>query len=161
MTSANVLFFVLLVIASVLLAWIDFRSGIIPNWLNLLLALLGLSSAFMFGDWDSVFWAIVAGFFIGGVAWILREAYFRLRQFHGFGLGDVKLLAASAIWIGASGVLLQIILASTTAIVVLGVLYARGQAMTRQTALPFGPFLAFGLVTTFTLQQSGWWQLAA
>jgi leader peptidase (prepilin peptidase)/N-methyltransferase len=28
--------------------------------------------------------------------------------------------------------------------------------MTRQTALPFGPFLALGLLATLVLQQQGW-----
>jgi len=28
--------------------------------------------------------------------------------------------------------------------------------MTRQTAMPFGPFIALGLLVTLALQQGGW-----
>ena len=35
-------------------------------------------------------------------------------------------------------------------------LHVTGRAMTRHTALPFGPFLALGLLAALALQQQGW-----
>ncbi|TMK44720.1 MAG: prepilin peptidase, partial [Alphaproteobacteria bacterium] len=70
--------------------------------------------------------------------------------------GDVKLLAASGVWIGIAGVPVQLLVASLTALAAAGFMRLSGHAMTRQTSLPFGPFLALGLVTAFALQQAGW-----
>ena len=84
--------------------------------------------------------------------WLLRWLYFRLRKYQGLGLGDVKLLAASGVWIGIAGVPIQLLVASLTALAAAGLLRLAGLAMTRQTSLPFGPFLALGLLITLMLQ---------
>jgi len=76
-----------------------------------------------------------------------------LRKFQGLGLGDVKLLAASGIWIGIAGVPVQLVIASLGALSAAGVLKLAGSAITRQTALPFGPFLALGLLATLALEE--------
>jgi leader peptidase (prepilin peptidase)/N-methyltransferase len=36
------------------------------------------------------------------------------------------------------------------------VMQLTGRSMTRQTTMPFGPFLALGLLVTLALQQGGW-----
>ncbi|MBV8698562.1 MAG: prepilin peptidase, partial [Bradyrhizobium sp.] len=46
-----VAFLVLLALASLLLAWIDLRRGIIPDWLNLAIAVLGLARIVILEDW--------------------------------------------------------------------------------------------------------------
>jgi len=45
---------------------------------------------------------------VGAIVWPLRRLYFRWRNLQGFGLGDVKLLAASGVWIGIAGVSLAV-----------------------------------------------------
>ncbi|WJR79995.1 A24 family peptidase [Bradyrhizobium sp. NP1] len=147
--------FALLCVASALLAWIDIKRGIIPDWLNLAIAIVGLARALSLGGWTVALQAFGEGIAIGAVLWLLRALYFRIRKFHGLGLGDVKLLAASGIWIGVAGVPLQLLIASLTALATAGILHVAGQTMTRQTVLPFGPFLALGLLVTAGLQQSG------
>jgi leader peptidase (prepilin peptidase)/N-methyltransferase len=151
-----VAFLVLLALASLLLAWIDLRHGIIPDWLNLAIAGLGLVRIAVLDDWTLALGAAAQGILTGAIVWLLRWLYFRLRQRQGLGLGDVKLLAAAAIWVGIAGIPMLLLVASLAALVAAGVLHLAGEKMTRQTALPFGPFLALGLLTTLALQQTGW-----
>ena len=139
--------------ACLLLAWIDFCEGIIPDWLNLAIAVLGAVRAAAIGGWPLAAELIVEGALIGAVIWLLRWLYFRLRKVQGLGLGDVKLLAASAIWIGMTGVPMQLLIAALSALAAALVLHVVGTRMTRHSALPFGPFLAFGLLVTILLQQ--------
>jgi leader peptidase (prepilin peptidase)/N-methyltransferase len=140
-----------LLLASLLLAWIDLRQGIIPNWLNLAIALGGLVRAAALEGAAGALVAGSEGIIVGALVWLLRWLYFRWRNVQGLGLGDVKLLAASGAWIGLAGVPLQLLVASLSALTAAGVLKLAGRTMTRQTALPFGPFLALGLLSTFLL----------
>ena len=107
---------VLLGLASALLAWIDLRRGIIPDWLNLVIAVIGLARAALLDGWAAALGAGSEGIVIGAIAWLLRRLYFVFRGFQGLGLGDVKLLAASGIWIGVAGVPVQLLVASLTAL---------------------------------------------
>ena|SRR5690349_20188138 len=149
-------FLVLLALASLLLAWIDLRRGIIPDWLNAAIAVLGLARIVILVDWVLALSTAAEGILTGAIVWLLRWLYFRLRQRQGLGLGDVKLLAASAIWVGIAGIPMLLLVASLTALAAAGILHLAGAKMTRQTALPFGPFLALGLLVTLALQQTGW-----
>jgi leader peptidase (prepilin peptidase)/N-methyltransferase len=149
-------FLVLIALASLALAWIDFRRGIIPDWLNLLVAIAGLAQACLLDGWGATLIAAGAGLVVGAVAFALRWLYLRLRGHHGLGLGDVKLLAASAVWVGVAGIPMQLLVGSITALIAALALHVTGRTMTRQTALPFGPFLALGLLVTLALQQQGW-----
>jgi leader peptidase (prepilin peptidase) / N-methyltransferase len=149
-------FFALLCIASAWLAWIDLRRGIIPDWLNLFVALLGIARAALLGGSTAALTASADAIAVGAVVWLLRWLYFRLRQFQGLGLGDVKLLAASAIWVGIAGVPMQLLIASLSALAATSLLHLAGRTFTRQTSLPFGPSLAFGLLATLAIQQAGW-----
>jgi leader peptidase (prepilin peptidase)/N-methyltransferase len=139
--------------ACLLLAWIDFRQGIIPDWLNLAIAILGVIRVAAIGGWPLVAELVVEAALVGGAIWLLRWLYFRLRKTQGLGLGDVKLLAASAIWIGLAGIPVQLLVAALSALAVALALHLLGARMTRHTALPFGPFLALGLLVAILLQQ--------
>lgn len=146
---------ILLGCACLLLAWIDFREGIIPDWLNLAIAVLGLIRGASIGGWPFVAEAVVEAVLVGAVIWLLRWLYFRLRKRQGLGLGDVKLLASSTLWIGMAGVPIQLLVAALTALSAALLVHVAGTRMTRHTALPFGPFLAFALLVAILLQQSG------
>lgn len=148
--------FALLCLASAALAWIDLRRGIIPDWLNLAIASLGVARMAMLGGWTAACIASLEGLVIGATVWLFRRLYFAVRQYQGLGLGDVKLLAASGIWIGVTGVPMQLLIAAVTALAAAGAMQLAGQTVTRQTSLPFGPFLALGLIITLALQQGGW-----
>jgi leader peptidase (prepilin peptidase)/N-methyltransferase len=147
---------VLLALASLTLAWIDLRRGIIPDWLNLAIAAAGLARAWLLAGWDASLAAALEGVVIGAIVLALRWLYFRFRGRHGLGLGDVKLLAASATWIGVTGIPMQLLVGSITALLAAVLVHLNGRSLTRQSVLPFGPFLALGLLTTLALQQQGW-----
>lgn len=144
----------LLSVASIAIVLIDLRRGLIPDWLNLAIALTGLARVAAFDGSVAVLIAGCEGIAVGAIVWALRRLYFSLRRFQGLGLGDVKLLAASAVWIGMSGVPVQLLVASLTALAAAGMLRLAGHRMTRQTSLPFGPFLVAGLLTTLALQET-------
>src|ERR1700750_1684875 len=72
--------FGLLCLLSAILAWIDIRHGIIPDWLNLAIAGLGLSTAFLTGGPSSGLEAACEGAVIGAIFWLLRRLYFTFRK---------------------------------------------------------------------------------
>ena len=145
----------LLSLATLAVAIIDLRQGIIPNWLNLAIACGGLARSAALDGLAAALLAGCEGLIIGAIVWALRWVYFRWRNVHGLGLGDVKLLAASGVWIGIVGVPLQLLVASLTALGAAVVLKIAGRTMTRQTPLPFGPFLALGLLIALSIQEAG------
>ena len=147
--------FGLLCILSAVLAWIDIRDGIIPDWLNLAIAGLGLVKITMTGDSSAAIEALGEGVAIGALFWLLRRLYFSFRGVQGLGLGDVKLLGAAGIWVGIAGIPLVLLVATMTALACVGVMQLSGRALTARTSLPFGPFLAAGLLLTFAFQRYG------
>jgi leader peptidase (prepilin peptidase) / N-methyltransferase len=146
-------FLAVLVIGGALLAWIDLRSGIIPNWLNIAIAAAGLARVTLLESLTAAVVAGVEGIAAGMTMWLLRWFFFSLRKYQGLGLGDVKLLAASAIWIGIAGVPLQLLVASLSALLAAAILRIRGLDMNRKTSLPFGPFLVLGLVSALCIKE--------
>ena len=146
------IFFILLLAACGWLTWTDIRFGIIPNWLNALIAVLGLARAFVMDGASGVLTGAIAGVAIGAVLVLLRQGYFAWRGVQGLGLGDVKFLAAAGIWTGLSDFPLLLLIATLVALLLAGVLHLTGRAVTARTAIPFGPSLAFGLLATLVLQ---------
>ncbi|GEC17217.1 prepilin peptidase [Nitrobacter winogradskyi] len=146
---------ILLGLACIWLAWIDLRDGIIPDWLNLLIAATGVVRIAALAGLASAVAALCEGVVIGAMVWLLRWLYYNWRKVQGLGLGDVKLLAASAVWIGVVGVPIQLLIASVTALAAAGLMQLSKQPVTWLTALPFGPFLAVGLLAVIVLQQQG------
>jgi leader peptidase (prepilin peptidase)/N-methyltransferase len=147
--------FGLLCLLCAILAWIDIRDGIIPDWLNLAIAGLGLVKIMTTGDLSAALEAIGEGIAVGGVFWLLRRLYFSFRGIQGLGLGDVKLLSAAGIWVGVVGIAPVLLIATMTALACAGVMQLSGRALTAQTSLSFGPFLAAGLLLTSGFQQYG------
>ena len=146
-------FFSTLCLLGAVLAWIDIRDGIIPDWLNLSVAGLGLAKVVIVGGLVSGIEATGEGAAIGLIFWLLRRLYFGWRKIQGLGLGDVKFLAAAGIWIGIAGLPMLLLFAALTALAAAGVMQMAGRDMTRRTSLPFGPFLTIGLLLALVIQQ--------
>ena len=134
------------------LALIDLRRGIIPDGLNLSVAGLGLAKAVVTGGAAAGIEAACEGAAIGVIFWLLRRLYFVIRKNQGLGLGDVKFLAAAGFWVGLSGVPTLLLIATLAALAAAGGLQLAGRQMTYRTSLPFGPFLAAGLLLTPIVQ---------
>ena len=135
-------------------AWIDLRHGIIPDWLNAAIAVLGLIRVVVVDGPAAALTAIGMAALVGLLFWLFQRLYFRVRHVEGLGLGDVKFLAAAAIWVGIAGVPTLLLIAALAALCVAGSLQLAGHEMKRQTSIPFGPFLVLGLLLTPFLQ--GW-----
>jgi leader peptidase (prepilin peptidase)/N-methyltransferase len=135
------------------LALIDLRRGIIPDGINLAIAALGVSRVVVTGGVMPGAEAIIEAMAVGIAFWLLRRLYFVLRKTQGLGLGDVKFLAAAVPWVGIPAVPTLLLIAALTALLAIGSAQLAGQNLTRQTSLPFGPFLAMGLLSTLALQQ--------
>jgi leader peptidase (prepilin peptidase)/N-methyltransferase len=146
-------FFAPLCLFGGVLALIDIRHGIIPDWLNLSIAGLGLAKVVIAGGSVAGIEAACEGIAVGLIFWLLRRLYFGLRKIQGLGLGDVKFLAAAGIWIGIAGLPILLLIAALTALAAAGIMQLAGRDMTRRTSLPFGPFLAIGLLLALVAQQ--------
>jgi leader peptidase (prepilin peptidase)/N-methyltransferase len=95
---------------------------------------------------------------------LLRWLYSLVRRRQGLGLGDVKLAAAIAAWLGARQMCVVFFLAVVTgALTALLVLAIRGRKITTQEgplAVPFGTFLALaGIYCSFLGQDTLSWYL--
>jgi leader peptidase (prepilin peptidase) / N-methyltransferase len=144
--------FGLLFLLGAMLSWIDIRHGIIPDWLNLAIAGLGLSTALLIGGPSLGLQSACEGAASGAIFWLLRRLYFNFRKVQGLGLGDVKFLAAAGIWVGLAGLPTLLLVAALTALLCAGVMQLAGRQLTARTSLSFGPFLAIGLLLTLVLQ---------
>jgi leader peptidase (prepilin peptidase)/N-methyltransferase len=161
------LFFYWLVVA---LAFLDWENFWLPDWLTLPGAAVGFAftvlSALLLGNWGEFLplpYNDLTGFIvdtllgIGGAALLIlliRWIYFVVRRREGIGLGDAKLMALLAAWMGLPLALLSfaigVILAAVAGILVL----ARPRPASQETAipgnerkfakLPLGTFLCIG-----------------
>jgi prepilin signal peptidase PulO-like enzyme (type II secretory pathway) len=124
------------------LSAIDVRTRRLPDALNLLLALTGLSAALML-DRERMLEHVagtVAGF--AGIV-VVEMAYRALRKRDGIGRGDAKLMGALGAWIGIKSLAGCLLLAASGAITaILLASWLSGRKLTPDVSVPFGPFLA-------------------
>jgi leader peptidase (prepilin peptidase)/N-methyltransferase len=106
-------------------------------------------------DLPQALWDSAAALAIGAGLLLLRHLYAMARGRQGLGLVDVKFLMAATLWAGLSGLPVLLLIATTTALAAVLILYMTGRRLTGQTALPFGPFLVIGLVAVLVLQAVG------
>ena len=131
---------VVLVLLLVPITLIDLDHRIIPNKLTLLGAVLA-PVILAFTAPDAVPEHLIAGAAAGGFFLLVVFAYPR-----GMGMGDVKLAAVLGLFLGRE-VVPALFVAFLVGTLVGAVIMARkGSAEGRQTAVPFGPFLALGAV---------------
>ncbi len=137
--------FLALVAGSVALSAIDFDTKTLPTRLvyatGAVGAVLLASSAIRQSDMSPLVRAAISAAVVGAI-------FFATWWFvpHGFGFGDVRfgtVLAMFLGWLGYGYVFVGMITAFLTGALVGVALLASGRAG-RKTALPFGPFLAFG-----------------
>jgi prepilin peptidase CpaA len=102
--------------ATLVASWKDYRQHRVPNWLNAAIALTGLATQATFGGW--------AGFENGLkgmlVAFGMLVLFWAVK---GMGAGDVKFMAAIGAWLGpdmaASAVMIGALLGGAIAIVMI------------------------------------------
>ena len=128
----------LLLSLALVIAWVDYRTMIIPDALVAAFALAALYPAYLAGDWISS----IMGMGLLGALFFVIILFFP----GGFGGGDMKFASAIGLFAGfeLSIVVLEAALVSGT---VFGVVYAIASRRGFRIRIPFGPFLAAGLFT--------------
>lgn len=146
-SSATVALDVVFILLLVPIALIDLEHRIVPNRLTALGALLAIALGVAL-DPHGESARLIAGAVAGGALLLVALAYPR-----GMGMGDVKLAATMGLFLGSS--VAPAMLIALLAGSLYGVLLAtrEGARAARKSAVPFGPFLAFGsLVAIFAGQ---------
>lgn len=128
-----------LVLCTVLMAitLTDLEHRLIPNAIVLVGAVAGLGIVLAFGL-DELGERGIAIAAAGGSLFLIAMLYPR-----GLGMGDVKLVAMMAIYLGRSIAPALLVGFATGAVVGVGLIARHGPAA-RKHAVPFGPFLALG-----------------
>jgi leader peptidase (prepilin peptidase) / N-methyltransferase len=127
---------------------IDARYGIIPDSLVAALAAGGLLQTYLAGQAG----LLERGFEVVAVfaaAALFRASYRWIRGFDGLGFGDVKFVAAAALWIGIAGEPVLLLMAVLSALLSLLIMRAEGHKLDGQQAISFGPHLAVALWLTW------------
>lgn len=119
------------------LAVIDFDTHYLPDQLTLPLLWLGLAAS-LAGDVRSAVIGAIIGYL---VLWSVYQAFKLATGKEGMGYGDFKLLAALGAWLGPAA-LLPIVLASSMAGAVIGLVLIFFFGRSREQPLAFGPYLA-------------------
>ncbi|NCT56840.1 MAG: prepilin peptidase [Legionella sp.] len=147
--------FLLILIYSLVFIWIlicmtviDLKHQILPDsltlgllWLGLLANLHGLITPLP----DAVLGA-ACGYII---LWLVMKIFYCITGKIGMGHGDFKLLAALGAWFGWIKLPLILLIASLFGAVV-GMIYLKTTHQSKETPIPFGPFLCFsGIITLF------------
>ena len=131
--------------AMVVLFVIDLRHRILPNIITVPGIGVGLAAALVFEPgWQAAVLGVLIG---GGGLLLIAEAYYRLRQEEGLGMGDVKMLAMIGAFLGWQLMLVTLLLASLLGSVVGIGMIALGLGDSKY-ALPLGSFLALAAVVT-------------
>jgi leader peptidase (prepilin peptidase)/N-methyltransferase len=127
--------FVLLLVP---IAFIDLDLRLIPNKLTLPGSIVAVILVAVFHSDDLVEHLIagVAAFMFLFIAAIAYPA--------GMGMGDVKLAGMMGLFLGRSVGPAMLIALLTGSLVGVAIIARKGSAEGRKTAVPFGPFLAFG-----------------
>jgi leader peptidase (prepilin peptidase) / N-methyltransferase len=119
-------------------ALIDLEYRIIPNALMAVGAVVGLALVLV-ADSGHIAQHLIAAAAAGGFFFIVVLAYPR-----GMGMGDVKLAALLGLYLGSSVAPALLVALVTGTVVGVAIIARKGTKEGRKTAIPFGPFLAFG-----------------
>lgn len=135
----------------VCVAFIDLEHTIIPDRLQVALALLGIAAIVCnFCGWnDGLSWLDrVIG--MVGSAIVFLAIYFGAKLVYkreGMGFGDVKLVTGAGLLLGWQNMILTVIIAAVVASIVL-VAVRRVRNDEKNHEYPFGPFLVFGMLVS-------------
>ncbi len=130
------------------LIFIDFDYQLLPDTLTLSLLWLGLI-ANAHGLFTPLPNAVLSAAGAYLVLWLFIQLFYLITGKIGMGNGDFKLFAALGAWFGWTQLPLILLISSLSGAIV-GIIYLRLQKKSRDTAIPFGPFLCIaGLVSLF------------
>ena len=130
------------------MAFEDVRSMRVPNIWNALAAIGGFVVVMIEAWWlqvdliGALGWAALSAMICGGVFFLLRELFFRLRGVEGLGFGDVKLAATAGVWLGWELFPVAVSVAALGAILWVAAAALLHRGWPRERKIPFAAFLA-------------------
>lgn len=130
----------------------DLKYGILPNYLNILLCLSGILQSF-FVENLQIMECLLGGGLAGATLFFVAKTYKKIRNVEGLGMGDVKLAAAGGLWVGWSMVGVMIFVGAFSAAIFVLVRTWRIGKLDRLERIPFGPFLAVGILCSWIFRQ--------
>jgi leader peptidase (prepilin peptidase)/N-methyltransferase len=145
LTLVFVLVFIWILIS---LFFIDLKHQILPDSLTLGLLWLGLiaNTQNMFTTLPNAVMSAAAAYLS---LWLFIKLFYLLTAKIGMGNGDFKLFAAFGAWFGGLQLPLILLIAALTG-AISGLIYLKIQAKTKDTPIPFGPFLCLaGFISLF------------
>ena len=154
MSAINITFGIALITILAAMAVADFRTMLIPDRLNIVLAGLGLLYQFALIKSLPVT-AILFSAVVFASFWLIRTGYQHFRGAAGLGLGDVKMAGGSALWFSPWNLPIFLFAACFSALIFVVLSAHRSGGLDRAAKIPFGPFLGIGLAVTWVLEQSG------
>lgn len=134
--------------ALIVLFVVDLDHRILPNVITLPGIVIGFAFSVVTGPgWLSSLVGIAAG---GGILFATAEAYYRVRNAEGLGMGDVKMLAMIGAFLGWPATLMTLMIGSMAGSLIglMMIVFRRGDL---QYGLPFGTFLAIGAALSATI----------
>jgi len=143
------------------IAFEDVRRMRVPNVWNALAAIGGLLVVMVeawrlgFDLLAAIGWAALSAVICGGVFFLLRELFFRLRRVEGLGFGDVKLAATGGVWLGWELFPMAVSVAAIGAIVWVAVAAAVSRSWPRERKIPFAAFLAPAIWVAWVYSRAG------
>lgn len=127
----------------------DLRSCVIPDTASVCVAVLGMAYPFCIGSSPDPATLVTAVVVTLALA-LASEIYWRRLQTEALGLGDIKLIGAGTLVVGAQNLWLMILLAAAGG--TLAALLARRK---QQMGIPFGPFLAYAIFAVAAMTDGG------
>lgn len=146
LTSAEtlrVLFGGILIALVFALALLDYQVMILPDRLNLALAVAGLCQAILIGR-PGLIDAALGSFFAFALLWIVARIFRLYRGIDGLGFGDLKFVAAAGLWLGWEGIAPMLLIACCSALIFVLFRAWVQRGFDARQRLPFGPFLGLG-----------------
>ncbi|MDG2321823.1 MAG: A24 family peptidase [Rhodospirillaceae bacterium] len=132
------------------LAWIDFKTGYLPDILQIALTIaavliLALGSPVGIGWIDATLGALINTAVFWGLRWIVTRAKGR----EAMGLGDVKLVAVGGLWLGPWALPYIMALSGLLTLAAVGFASLIKQKALWRGEMPLGPGLAIGILAAY------------
>ncbi|MEG1710756.1 MAG: prepilin peptidase [Clostridia bacterium] len=132
--------------------YIDFEHMIIPDSINILIAILGVIACIFCSNSIGAMWydRLIGGIGMFVLTLALSFGFKAILKKEALGGGDIKLLTACGLLLGWKLSLFSLFLASLLATIFVAILLIR-KKMTKETQVPFGPFLSISFVFSLFL----------
>ncbi|MBD9597786.1 prepilin peptidase [Ensifer sp. ENS05] len=141
----------LLVVCTAVIVVTDFRSMIIPDWINALVLAGGVSYSVR-ESWSAAASALIFSIAVFGFFWGVRRFHIARTGRVGLGMGDVKFAGAAAVWLSPLDFPLFLLGASLSALLYFAIAY-RGHPDPHSVRVPFGPFLSISLLAVWHVEK--------